>query len=216
MKRRSRAGGKPVEALPRKALKLKGRKTPTAVARRGSAPTDPTVVARLTRERDEALQQKTAMSEVLRLISSSPRQLESVFQAILANATRLCDATFGDIFRCKQDGLHLVASYNTPTAFAEVLRHQPEIRPWTTKLPIHHADLTADPRYIERSSPTAVAAVELGGVRTNLVVPMLQGNELIGTFVLNRQEVRPFTRSRLGWLPTSLPRLSSPSRTRGY
>ena len=113
----------------------------------------------------EALEQQTATSEVLQIISSSPGNLQPVFEAVLANATRLCEAAFGDIFRWERDGLRLVATYNTPAAFAEVLRSNFQIRPTETKSPIHLVDLAADQRYLERN-PTVVAAVELGGVRT--------------------------------------------------
>ena len=117
---------------------------------------------------------------------------------MLESAARICDATFGDIFRWEGDGLRLVATtHNTPAAFAKVQRLLPQIRPTVTKSPIHIADLAADRRYVERSSPTVVAAVELGGVRTALAVPMLKENELIGTFVSARQEVRPFTEKQI-------------------
>jgi GAF domain-containing protein len=150
-----------------------------------------------TAELTESLEQQTATSEVLQIISSSPGDLQPVFEAVLANATRLCDATFGDIFRWDADGLRLVTTYNTPAAFAEALRRQPHFLPTATKSPIHHADLAADQRYVQRTSSTIIAAVELGGVRTSLTVPMLKDNELIGTFVLNRQKVRPFTEKQI-------------------
>ena len=70
-----------------------------------------------TAELTELLEQQTATSEVLQIISSSPGDLQPVFEAVLANATRLCDATFGDIFRWEADGLHLVTSYNSPCCF---------------------------------------------------------------------------------------------------
>jgi hypothetical protein len=114
MKRRSRAG-KPVKALPRKALKLKPRKASKAVTRRGSAPaSQETEVARLTRERDAALEQQTATSDVLRIISSSPSNLDPVFNAILANATRLCEAKFATLYLCDDDAFRVVAMHNTP------------------------------------------------------------------------------------------------------
>ena len=146
----------------------------------------------------ESLEQQTATSEVLKVISSSPGDLQPVFATMLESAARICDATFGDIFRWEGDDLRLVATtHNTPAAFAEVQRVLTQIRPTVTKSPIHIADLAADRRYVERSSPTVVAAVELGGVRTALAVPMLKENELIGTFVLARQEVRPFTEKQI-------------------
>ena len=149
----------------------------------------------------ELLQQQTATSEVLQVISSSPGELERVFETMLAEAVRICDAKFGNIFRRDSEGMHLVARHNTPPAFAEFRRRSPDTRliPETflgrmsaTKTVVHVADIAADRGYIERV-PEIVAAVELGGVRTLLAVPMLKENELIGAFTLLRQEIRPFT-----------------------
>ena len=92
MKRRSRAGRKPVKALPRTAWKLTAGKASKAVTRRGSASARPTEVARLTRERDEAQAQQAATADVLQIISSSPGNLDTVLETILVNATRLCKA----------------------------------------------------------------------------------------------------------------------------
>ena len=84
-----------------------------------------------------------------------------------------------------------------------------------TKTVVHVADFAAEPAYIEQRDPGIVAAVELGRIRTVLAVPMLKENELIGAFILHRQEVRPFTDKQIELVRTSPPRLSSPSRTRG-
>jgi adenylate cyclase len=149
----------------------------------------------------EALEQQTATSDVLQVISSSPGDLEPVFAAMLENAVRICDASFGNIFRWEDDAMHLVAIHNTPRAFAEFRRRSPLIsspqsavsRAIATKTAVHIADIAAEQGYVERSYPGYVAAVELGGVRTFLAVPMLKENELIGLFTVYRQEVRPFT-----------------------
>ena len=149
----------------------------------------------------EALEQQTATSEVLRVISSSPGDLQPVFATMLESAARICDANFGNVFRWDGDALHLIATHNTPPAFAEY-RKQKRVRPGTTsvvgrmvttKTVVHIADAAALPAYVEERDPAFVAAVELGGVRTFLVVPMLKENELIGAFSVYRQEVRPFT-----------------------
>ena len=149
----------------------------------------------------ESLEQQTATSEVLQVISSSPGDLEPVFASMLENAVRICDAKFGNIFRWDGEALHLAATHNTSPAYAEARRRSP-LRPGpnepisrmvATKSVVHVADLAADPGYIERRSPSIVDAVELGGVRTLLAVPMLKENELIGAFTVSRQEVRPFT-----------------------
>ena len=149
----------------------------------------------------EALEQQKATSEVLRVISSSPGDLQPVFAAMLENAVRICDAKFGNIHRWDGDALHLVATHNIPFAFVEFRRRSP-FRPSpenpigrmvATKMAVHVADLAAEQHYIEKRDPAMVAAVELGGVRTFVAVPMLKENELIGALVVYRQEVRPFT-----------------------
>ena len=155
-----------------------------------------------TRELTELLDQQTATSEVLQVISSSPGDLEPVFATMLEKAVRICDAKFGNIYRWDGDALHLMASYNTPAALAEARRRSP-IRPrvsrtpsgrmLATKVAVHVADFAAEEGYTERRDPAFVAAVELGGVRTLLLVPMVKENELLGMFSLYRQEVRPFT-----------------------
>jgi GAF domain-containing protein/nitrogen-specific signal transduction histidine kinase len=149
----------------------------------------------------EALEQQTATSEVLQVISSSPGDLQPVFAAMLENAARICEASFGNIHRWDGDTLHLIATHNTPPSFAEFRRRSPIRsspknvvgRAVATKTAVHVADLAAEQAYIEQREPNYVAAVELGGVRTFLAVPMLKENELIGLFTLYRQEVRPFT-----------------------
>jgi class 3 adenylate cyclase len=120
---------------------------------------------------------------------------------MLENAVRICDAKFGNINRWDGETLHLAATQNAPSAYAEERRRSPHYRPSpkigvgrmvATKKAVHVTDAAAEPAYIERH-PAYVAAVELGGVRTYLTVPMLKENELIGAFSVFRQEVRPFT-----------------------
>jgi GAF domain-containing protein len=150
----------------------------------------------------EALEQQTATSEVLQVISSSPGELEPIFAAMLEKAVRVCDANFGNIYRWDSETAHLVAAHNTPPAFAEYRRRFPHHQPnpklgigrmFATKETLHVTDARAAPAYIEQRDPSAVAAVELGGVRSYIAVPMLKEGELIGGFTLCRQEVRPFT-----------------------
>jgi two-component system, NtrC family, sensor kinase len=153
-----------------------------------------------TRELSEALEQQTATSEVLGVISSSPGELERVFRAMLANAVRICGAKFGNMYLRDGEAFHIAAAHNTPPALIEArlrlpLRadsKMPISRVVRTRQVVHVADITAEEAYIERD-PTAVAAVELAGVRTLLIVPMLKEQELIGTISIFRQEVRPFT-----------------------
>jgi class 3 adenylate cyclase len=157
----------------------------------------------------EALEQQTATSEVLQVISSSPGDLEPVFASMLENAVRICDAKFGNIYRWDGEALHIVATHNTPPAFAEdrrgsPYRHDPKspIGPIghmvATKTLVHIRDVAAEETYINQRDPVAVKAVALGGIRTLLGVPLLNKDEMIGAFFLSRQEVRPFTEKQIG------------------
>ena len=156
--------------------------------------------ARLLNELRESLEQQTATSEVLKVISSSPGQLEPVFEAMLENAVRICGASFGVLFRWGNDAWHAAAMYGVPPAFAEFWRRGPQ-RPGprtalgrvaVTKQAVHITDVTAEPAYIENES-IFVAAVKLGGFRTILNIPMLKEDELVGAIAIYRTEVNPFT-----------------------
>ena len=134
-----------------------------------------------TRELSESLEQQTATSQVLRVISSSPGELEPVFQAMLENAVRICEAKFGMLYRYDGTFFHAVALFGVPRAYADYLRGEP-IRPSVknglgralqTKQPIHILDITAERGYSERE-PLRVATVELAGARTLVAVPMLK------------------------------------------
>ena len=149
----------------------------------------------------EALEQQTATSEVLGIISSSPGELEPVFQAMLANAYALCDAKFGVLNLYEGGAFRTVAVHNVPPAYAEMRRREP-LRPHPgtahaevvrTKQVVHISDARTLPAYLERS-PMPVAIVDVGGARSLLVVPMLKESDLIGTIAIYRQEVRPFHR----------------------
>jgi two-component system, NtrC family, sensor kinase len=153
----------------------------------------------------ESLEQQTATSEVLQVISSSAGDVQPVFQAMLENAVRICDATFGNIYRWDGENLHLVAANKSPSSFVQTRAriglhpgaNDPVGRMIMTKAVVHTADLAAERDYIERRNPGIVAAVEVGGVRTLLAVPLLKDNQLIGSFHLSRQEVRPFTEKQI-------------------
>lgn len=154
-----------------------------------------------TRELAESLEQQTATSEVLQVISSSPGDLQPVFAAMLDKAVRTCDAKTGIIYRREGDGFHLLATHNLPPAYAEARRRSPQHglspnslvgRMVAGKAVVHVADLASEKGYTEQRVPETVTGVELGGVRTALIVPMLKHNDLIGGFSLARQEVRPF------------------------
>ena len=155
----------------------------------------------------EALEQQTATSEVLRVISSSPGDLKPVFDAMLANAARLCEAKFGALGLREGDAYRIVAIHNAPQAFADFMQREP-LRPSpnvtlgraiATKRVAQTADITIERPYLE-GDPLVVAAVELGGYRTVLAVPMLKESEIIGLIVFVRQEVRPFNDKQIGLL----------------
>ena len=196
MKKRSRAGGEASKARGREALKTKRR---AASATLSSSTIQDTEVARLTRELNEALEQQAATSEVLGIISASPGKLERVFQSILENATRICEAKFGTLFRFDGTVLQPVAQVGTPLALIEAQRRLGPPAPggvldvaMKTKRTAHEHDLVATQSYAERN-PRMVEAVELGGIRTVVAVPMLKEDDLIGVIAIHRPEVRPFT-----------------------
>jgi signal transduction histidine kinase len=158
-------------------------------------------LAEARRQLADALEQQTATSEVLRAISRSSGELEPVFQAMLENAVGVCGASFGTLYLREGDGFRAAAMHNAPPAFTAARKREPLLRPppdaplgrvATTKQVVHIADIRTTPSYIERN-PFVVAAVELGGYRTVLAVPMLKENELMGSINMQRQEVRAFT-----------------------
>ncbi len=186
----------------RKTTKLKRRKQPTAARKRGSSAANlQKQLDERTRELAEALERQAATSEVLSIVSSSTGELAPVFDAMLANAVRICDAKFGVLNLWEGDAFRVCALHNVPPAFAEFaqrgpLRPGPDVplgRAARTKQVVQCVDITQEPFYIEQRDPVAVAGAELGGYRTVLAVPMLKETELIGAIVIFRQEVRPFT-----------------------
>ena len=154
---------------------------------------------RLLRELRESLQQQTATADVLKVISSSPGELEPVFEAMLANAMRVCEAKFGFMYRCSGDNWEIQAEYGAVPAYADIVRRSTKPGPQTvvgriasTRQLVQVADLAASRGYAERD-PLVVAAVEIGGVRSILGVPLFKEDALIGAILLYRDEVRPFT-----------------------
>src|SRR5262245_26918063 len=153
----------------------------------------------------EALEQQTAASQVLQVISSSSGELEPVFQAILASATQTCDAKFGLLYGIKNGAARIISKLGVPPALAEYLKRGPHRPPLNRVSPltpigrvvqsrrtVHLADYRTDQSYLDRD-PITVAGIELGGIRTLLVVPMIKNDALMGAIVIFRQEVRPFT-----------------------
>ena len=156
---------------------------------------------RLLNELRESLQQQTATSDVLKVISSSPGDLQPVFEAMLENATRICEAKFGNLFLYDGEAFRTAALYGAPPAWAEARRQNPVIRPSPgsglariakTKQMVHIADIKAEPAYAS-GDPVRVALADLAGARTYLSVPMLKEDELVGAITIYRQEIRPFT-----------------------
>jgi GAF domain-containing protein len=153
---------------------------------------------RLLNELRESLEQQTATSEVLSVISSSAGELQPAFRTMLANATRLCEATFGSMLLTENDTFRRVAIHNAPPMFAEFHRKTQVIHPQRipdlkllieTKRPVHIADAAA--------MDTESAIVKFAGARTVLAVPMLKDGELVGAIAIYRQQVRPFTEKQI-------------------
>ena len=151
----------------------------------------------------ESLEQQTATSEVLKVISSSPGDLEPVFNAMLANATRICEAKFGVLFLSDGNTLRTGAMHNAPPALHEARRREPLYRPppntavgrmVRTKQLAQVADIFAEKDYFEvppgYSQPRVAS---FAGARTVVAVPMLKDNELVGAITIYRQEAMPFT-----------------------
>src|SRR5260221_8442095 len=206
-------GGAAMKKRGREKTKLKGRKAPIVALRRNLPAADlqkqldqrTRELAQAQRELAEAREQQTAASEVLRVISSSPGDLGPVFQAMLANAVRICDAKFGFMNRYDGNTWKIAAVHGAAPAYTEYLQQRGYKRPGPetvvariarTKQIVHIADLAASRGYAERDA-VVVAAVELGGVRTLFGVPMLKEDELIGAILLYRQVVRPFTEKQI-------------------
>jgi GAF domain-containing protein len=150
----------------------------------------------------ESLQQQTATADVLKVISSSPGELQSVFSAMLENATRICEAKVGNLFLLEGDNFCAVAVHGD-SHYADWSRQQPMVslrdNPTTpldrvvrTKQVVHISDLRLDRSYLDGNA-RIVSLVESAGARTHLVVPMLKEADLVGAIVIYRQEVRPFT-----------------------
>jgi len=201
MRRRSRAGSLVKVRRRKSATPRRPNASKSARSRTSSVDDLKSTVARLTRELGEALDQRTATAEVLRVISTSPGDLEPVFQAMLANAARICEAKFGSLYLYDGDRFRVGALHNAPAAFAEFRRREPVFHPppgtglaqiVATKRTFHTPDIRLEKGYVDRN-PIVVAGAELGGFRTVLTVPMLKDDNLIGCINIYRQEVRPFT-----------------------
>ena len=159
-----------------------------------------------TTDLSEALEQQTATSEVLQVISSSPGELDPVFAAMLASATRICEAKFGNLFLREGETFRAVAWHGEAT-YVENWRQEPLTiktdvpdiplaRLAATKQRVHIADLRQDAAYKAGFAPL-VTLVDKGGARTLLIVPMLKERTLVGAIAIYRQEVRPFSEKQV-------------------
>ena len=204
MRRHSKAGGEAVKARRGKVVTLKRRNAPKVV-RRSSAASLQEQLDRKTKELNESLEQQTATSEVLRVISSSSGDLKPIFAVILENATRLCQANFGVLFLSEGDAYRAVAMHNAPSAYVEARQREPLVSMTgttvlaevaRTKRTIQVADMAKDPAYHKNPQYTQLF-VRLTGARSFVGVPMLKDDALIGVIGIYRQEVRPFTAKQI-------------------
>src|SRR5580692_1097455 len=206
MKRRGKAGGKAADLRRPKAASRKrvAVAKPKAVAKSKSQPraAPAGLQERLERNRqelNEALQQQAATSEVLRLISAAPGDLQRVFAVILESATRICGAKFGNLWLREGDGFRIAATHGAPPAYREYLRSEPAVVPdaesamgrvATTHRVVQIDDISNVPTY---GSGMRTATIKLAKARTLVAVPMLKESELVGMIAIYRQEVRLFT-----------------------
>jgi two-component system NtrC family sensor kinase len=162
--------------------------------------------ARLITETREALDQQTATAEVLGVINSSPGDLAPVFDAMLEKATVLCEAEIGTLWTYDGEWMHASASRGAPPAFAEFLQQKPthslgglQRRLLGGERFVQTDDLAATEGY-RSGNPLNRAAVDLGGVRTLLTVPLRKDETVLGNFGIYRQEVRPFSEKQIALL----------------
>jgi class 3 adenylate cyclase/putative methionine-R-sulfoxide reductase with GAF domain len=207
MKRRSKVSDEPAKARNPKAAKPKRRTRPNeAIRPTSSAARKETEVARLTRELNDAREQQTATAEVLKVISSSPGALEPVFRALLENATRLCGASYGNMWLCEGDAFRSVALHGElPATYKErwgtgaLFRPEPDVplaRAAKTRKPFQIADIRTSQPYRE-GNPLAVSGVNDAGILAVLAVPMLEENDLVGVILIYSKEARPFTHKQI-------------------
>jgi signal transduction histidine kinase len=190
-----------MKARRRKTTTVKRRKVPTAARPRSSAIDLQKQLDRQARELAEArkqlveaLEQQTATSEVLQVLSSSPGDLEPVFRTVLKNATRICGAQFGVLFRFEDGLFHPAALLDVPPVFVDFLARQGSFSPQPGRL---FGRLSQTKKVIQiddrATEPDPSPSATYGGARSSIAVPMLRNNELVGSFFIYRTEVRPFT-----------------------
>ena len=146
----------------------------------------------------QSLEQQTATADVLRVISSSPGELEPVFQALLANAVRICDAKYGTLVRYNNEAFDPVALFGASPELAEFIQRRGPFKP-PAGAPLDRLLRTKEVVRVDEFSTdeAAISLAEFGGARSLVAVPMLKEDALIGAIVIYRQEVRPFTEKQV-------------------
>jgi signal transduction histidine kinase len=154
-----------------------------------------------TRELQESLEYQTAASDVLQVVSSSPGQLQPVYETMLARALRHCDAKFGGLFRYEDGAFRGVAGIGIPEGLLIGEANSDLKNLVASREPMHSPDLRQNASYLA-GDPFFVGAVEQGGARAALLVPLLKEHSLIGALAIYRQEVRPFTDKQIQLVQT--------------
>jgi transcriptional regulator with GAF, ATPase, and Fis domain len=196
MKRRSKAGGAAIKGRRRKTPEPKRSNAPKTVPRsKASPPGEQTVVVRLIRERDEALEQQTATGDVLKIISRPSFDLQAVLDTLVKLAARLCEADLVAIQRPRDGAIQFAANFGLSQEWVEIVKRAPIVpgrgtatgRVLLTGKAVQIADVEADPEY------TFTEGQRAGGFHTVLAVPLEREGETIGVIVLCRTKIRPFT-----------------------
>jgi class 3 adenylate cyclase len=182
------------QSAPARSCKAHTSKRRASVRGSSAAADKQTELAQLRLERDEALERESATSEVLNVISSAAGDLKSVFDAMLVNAMRICEANFGSLFRFDGKAFEFAAEVGTPPEFAEFQKQRGPFQPAGD--PLKHILQTKQVSHLldstKSKSSTASAPTRLGGARSIVGVPMLKDNALVGAISIYRTEVRPF------------------------
>ena len=194
MKRRATKGGKASGARRSKTPKPK-RRTAAAVGRHTRVEQQTSELAEARRLLAEAFERQTATAEVLKVISNSPGDLETVFQTMLANAVRICGAKFGSMYLYKNGKLHPAAELNLPPELSDEVRRRGPFQPRagsTFELVLRTMDIVHAPDSAAVGAPLSFSG-EFGMARTRIAVPMIRDDELVGMISIFRQDVLPFS-----------------------